>query len=135
MPEADPRTQGAFDMAAKQALGTLTSDKAAAMIAQDAKARGPDVAILDALKLVTQQVQQAASGAGVELPPEVLEAVQQAIAQVLVSMMVASGLAKDGDALMQTVAQALESGPGEPDADEGMDAPSGVLAQAQQGAM
>lgn len=134
--QADPRAQAAFDTASKQAMTMLTDENAAKMIAGDAKTRGPDVAVISAVKLAMQGVQTAAKSAGVALPEGVIEAAEKSVAQVIVAMMVQSGLAKDPKALMASVEQGLAAEEaGEPESAPEAPAPGGALMQAREGAM
>ena len=129
-PKQDPRSQAMYEQAGKQALSALSSPEGAGAIANDAVVNGPAKAIVGALQTVEQTIVQAASGAGVDIPPEVLQATRESMATVLVAMMVESGLAEDPDALMQEIAPMLQAG--EP-AQEPQQAGPGALAQ--QGAM
>lgn len=111
--QPDPRKQAVLEQAAKQGAKMLTSDKASLAIAKDAKVRGPAVAIVDALKQAMQVMTAAAGKAGVQIPPDVAMATALSLAQLLVSMMVAAGLAKDPQALFEQVQQGLQ-GDGQP---------------------
>lgn len=101
--KADPQEQRMFEMASKQAAKALTSENGARMVYQESKAKGPDVAIASAVMKTIQQIAQAAQAKGVAIPPAVLQAAAQAVAQVLVALMSEAGLAKDPDALMAAV--------------------------------
>lgn len=105
--EADPQRQKAFEAASKQALGALTSDGAARSIAQDARTRGADAAIADAVRETVQNIARAAQDSGVKLPPDVLEASMRAVAKVLVGMMAGAGLKRDPDEVMAGVEKRL----------------------------
>ena len=155
----DPRKQAMYEQAGKQALKALSSPEGSDMIAKDAVANGPAKAIVNALQGVEQVIVHAASGAGVDIPPEVLEATRKSMATLLVAMMVESGLAEDPDALMQELAPMLggeagetvepdetAEGPGHEPADPAMDpqedaaegeveqdAPGGALPRMQRG--
>ena len=106
--QADPKAQRMFEVASKQAAKVLTSEKGARMIYREAKAKGPDVAIASAVKQAMQGIAQAAAGKGVQIPPEALQAAAQAVAQVLVALMVQAGMADDPDQLMAAVMQQLQ---------------------------
>lgn len=93
--------------ATQQAAKMLTSETASVAIARDAKARGPAVAIVDALKQAVQVITAAAGKAGIQITPDVAMAAALSIAQVLVSLMVKAGLAEDPKALYQQVQQGL----------------------------
>ena len=124
--EKDPRMQKMVDMASKQMLGAMTNPEASRALAQDAKARGPEEAIMAALKEAVTGVQRASGDAGIEVPDEVLEDAVEAVAQVLVTMLEHSGIVKDAAATMQSLMAKMGdtdgSGAGdehaEPDADE-----------------
>lgn len=111
--EADPQRQKAFEAASKQALGALTSDGAARSIAQDARTRGADAAIADAVRDTVESVARAAQDSGVKLPPDVLEASMRAVAKVLVGMMAGAGLKRDPDEVMAGVEKRLGLEPAE----------------------
>ena len=121
-----------YEQAGKQALKALSSPEGSDMIARDAVANGPAKAIVNALQGVEQVIVQAASGSGVDIPPEVLEATRMSMATLLVAMMVESGLAEDPDALMAELAPMLQGGGQDPAAPPGP--PQGALPMAQ-GAM
>lgn len=104
---ADKRAQSMFDLASRQAAKVLTSEQGARAIYQSAKVNGPDAAIAEAVKKAMQGVAQAAKAKGVEIPPEALQAAMQAVAQVLVALMVQAGLAQDADQLMAAVMQKM----------------------------
>ena len=104
---ADPKTQRLFEVASQQAAKALTSEKGARMVYREAKTSGPDVAIANAVKQTMQQIAQAAKAKGVEIPPAALQAAAQAVAQVLVALMVQAGMAKDADQLMAAVMQKM----------------------------
>jgi hypothetical protein len=140
--QPDERTAALMDKAARQAVKVLTSEEAAISVARDAKTRGPAPAIADALNQVVEGITAAADGAGVMLPLEVVDGVKEAMAQLLVAMMVGSGLAQDPDALMQELQPLLADEPepaegaptGEPPMQEPMQAPpGGSLAMARGG--
>ena len=101
--QAAPQEQRMFEMASKQAAKALTSEQGARAIYQSAKANGPDAAIANAVKQTLQGIAKAAQSKGVAIPPEALQAAAQAVAQVLVALMVQAGLAKDADQLMAAV--------------------------------
>jgi len=140
--QPDPRVAAMMDKAARQAVKTLTSETAAIAVARDAKTRGPAAAIASALTQVVDGINKAAEGSGVMLPLEVVNGVKEAMAQLLVSMMVGSGLAPDPDALMQELQPLLAGEPeptdgaptGEPPMQEQMqEPPAGSLAMARGG--
>lgn len=129
--------QAMYERAGRQAMQALTSDEGAEMIAQDAKARGPAQAIVSALQQVEAAIVKSAESAGVQLPPDVLEATRDTMAKVLIAVMVDSGLAEDPDALMAEVEPMLEgeaedAAEGETEDDED-EAPPGALAQMRRG--
>ena len=132
-PQQDPRRQAMYEQAGKQALKALSSPEGAEMVANDAVANGPAQAIVNALQGVEQLIVQAAGGAGVDIPPEVLEATRMSMATLMVALMVESGLAEDPEALMQELAPMLQGGGQEPAAPQAP--PQGALPMAQQGAM
>jgi len=105
--QADSQSQLMFDMASKQAAKALTSEQGARMVYQEAKAKGPDVAIANAVKQTVQQIAQAAKAKGVEIPPAALRAAMQAVAQVLVALMVQAGMAENPEQLMAAVMQKM----------------------------
>jgi len=124
--------QAMYERAGRQAMQALTSDEGAEMIAQDAKARGPAQAIVSALQQVEAAIVKSAEGAGVQLPPDVLEATRDTMAKVLIAVMVESGLAEDPDALMAEVEPMLEGEapghePTDPAMDEAEDAAEGEM--------
>jgi hypothetical protein len=114
----DPRKQAMYEQAGKQALKALSSPEGADMVANDAIVNGSAQAIVNALQGVEQVIVQAAGGAGVDIPPDVLEATRMSMATLLVAMMVESGLAEDPDALMQELAPMLQGGAEAEDDDE-----------------
>ena len=133
MTPQDPRKQAMYEQAGKQALKALSSPEGSDMIAQDAVANGPAKAIVNALQGVEQVIVQAAGGAGVDIPPEVLEATRMSMATLLAAMMVESGLAEDPDALMAELAPMLQGGGQEPAAPPGP--PQGPPSGPPQGAL
>lgn len=100
---ADPKVQGMFDKVVRQGLQAVTSPKVSERVKQDAQARGPEAAIVESVTQALMGIKQAAERSGLQLPPEVLQAAAVAIAQVMIAMMVDSGMAKDPGALMQAV--------------------------------
>lgn len=106
--QADPKTQRMFEMASKQAAKVLTSEQGARAIYREAKSSGPDVAIANAVQQTMQSIAQAAKAKGVEVPPDALMAASQAVAQVLVALMVQAGMADNPDQLMNAVMQRLQ---------------------------
>ena len=106
--KADPKTQRMFEMASRQAAKVLTSEQGARAIYREAKTSGPDVAIANAVKQAMQTVAQAAKSKGVIVPPAALTAAMQAVAQVLVALMVQAGMADNPDQLMKAVMQRLQ---------------------------
>ncbi len=104
----DPRMQGMFDKVVQQGLQGVTSPEVSGSLAEDAMQRGPEQAIAEAVVQVLNGVKQSAAEGGVELPPDVMQAAAVAIAQVLVAMMVDSGMADDPDTLLRMVVEQLK---------------------------
>ena len=105
--QADPQSQQMFEVASRQAAKALTSPQGAKMVYQEAKSKGPDAAIANAVKMTMQQIAQAAKGKGVTIPPAALQAAGQAVAQVLVALMVQAGMAQNPEQLMAAVMQKM----------------------------
>jgi hypothetical protein len=105
---ADPKTQGMFDNVVRQGLQAVTSPEVSGRVAQDAQARGPDAAVAEAIMQALQGIKQAAQRSGVDIPPEAMQAAAVAIAQVMIAMMVDSGMAQNPDALLKSVVQQLK---------------------------
>ncbi len=101
--KADAQEQRMFEMASKQAAKALTSEQGARAVYKNAKAKGPDAAIAEAVMQTISQIAKAAQAKGVTIPPEVLQAAAQAVAQVLVALMVEAKLAGNPDELMAAV--------------------------------
>lgn len=106
--QANPREQRMFETATQQAAKVLTSEQGARAIYREAKTSGADVAIANAVKQAIQAIAQAAGGKGVQIPPDVLLAAMQAVAQVLVALMVQAKMAPNPDELMAAVMQRLQ---------------------------
>lgn len=105
---ADPKTQGMFDQTVRQGLQAVTDEAASKRVAQDAQARGPEAAIVEAVVQALQGVKQSAERSGIQLPPDVLQAAAVAIAQVMVSMMIEAGMAENPDELLRAVVTQLK---------------------------
>ena len=103
----DPKKQKAFDAVVKQGLGALTSDDSAKTVMEDASVRGIDKAIADAVDTALEGIVKAAKDAGVDLPPDVIEAAAMTIAGSLVAMAVKSGAEADPKELLMMVQQQL----------------------------
>ena len=136
--DTNNRGHAMFEQAGKQALKVLMSPQGSKAIALQAKQDGPAKAIADALNGVAAAIAEAAKGAGVPLPPEVIQATQTSIAQVLVAMMVEAGLADDPDALMEELQPLLGEQPEpEPEPEQAMPEqapqPPGALSAAARG--
>lgn len=92
---ADPKAQGMFDGAVRQGLQAVTSPEVHQRVAQDAQTRGPAAAIAEAVVQALTGVKSAAQQSGVQIPPEMMQAVAVAISQVMIAMMVDAGLVDD----------------------------------------
>ena len=108
---ADPKTQGLFDRTVKQGLQAITSPQMSQRVAQDAQARGPGQAIAEAVTQALAGVKRAAEQSGVPIGPEIMQSAAVAIAQVMIAMMVDSGMTKDPDALLREVVTILKGAP------------------------
>ena len=97
-----------FDGIVKQGMQALTGDEFASRVAADAQQRGPAQAIVEAVNAAIGGVAQAAQQAGVEIPPDILEAAQVAIVQVMVAMMKDAGMVEDPGATMKEVAALIK---------------------------
>lgn len=106
----DPKTQGIFDKVLKQGLQAVTNPKVAQRVAEDAQARGPEAAIAEAIVQALKGIKQAADSAGLQIAPDVMQAAAVGIAQVMISMMVDSGMTDDPDGLLKAVVQQLKGG-------------------------
>lgn len=106
--QADPQEQRMFETASKQAAKALMTEQGARAIYRDAKVNGPDSAIASAVQRTISGIAQAAKSKGVQIPPAALQAAMQAVAQVLVALMVQSGLAKDAEQLMAAVMKRMQ---------------------------
>lgn len=126
---ADPKTQGLFDRTVKQGMQAVTSPQMSQRIAQDAQARGPAAAIAEAVVQALSGVKRAAEQSGVPIGPEIMQAAAVAIAQVLIAMMVDTGMAKDPDALLREVVTMLKGADQPPQAPAAQAAPPGMLNQ------
>jgi hypothetical protein len=137
---ADPKTQSMFDNVVRQGLQAVSSPEVSQRVAQDAQTRGPDAAITEAVIQALQGIKQAAQRSGVEIPPEVMQAAAVAMAQVMISMMVDSGMVDDPDGTLKAVMMALKGGqetgkpgnpanPANPANRETPQAPQGMLKQ------
>lgn len=124
---ADPKTQGMFDNVVRQGLQAVSTPEVSNRVAQDAQARGPDGAIVEAVIQALQGIKQAAQRSGVNIPPEVMQAAAVAISQVMISMMVDAGMVEDPDATMKAVMMALKGGGEQPQKPK--QAPQGMLKQ------
>ncbi len=104
----DPKTQGMFDRVVRQGMQAVTDEGVAERVAQDAQTRGPEAAIAEAVTQALSGVKQAAQGSGIQIPPEVMQSAAVAMAQVLVAMMVDSGMAEEPDELLKAVVMQLK---------------------------
>ena len=106
--QADPQEQRMYEMASKQAAKALMTEQGARMVYREARANGPDAAIASAVQRTMAGIAQAAKSKGVQIPPAALQAAMQAVAQVLVALMVQAGLAKDAEQLMAAVMKRMK---------------------------
>ena len=100
-----------FDVMAKQGLEMLTSEAGARALHKLATSSGPDKAIAETITTVFDGVQQAAQGAGIQVPPDVRSAAGRTAAQVLAVLLVQAGMGDDPEALSASAIEMMEGGP------------------------
>lgn len=105
---AGPAEQKMFDTAVRQALLMLTSEKGAQALMTLAQSSGPAQAIAEMTMRVLEGVMQAASGAGVQVHPDVVPAAAKTSALVLAGLMQEAGMAEDAQVTAQEAVALME---------------------------
>jgi hypothetical protein len=104
-----PEAQQAFDLVVNQATDFILQDENIDALVESAKTKGPAQAIADDATEVLRGVHAAATGAGKNLPPEILSLAGSQVATIFASVLANEGVI-DPKSVSQIAEQAYDVG-------------------------
>ena len=102
-----PQQEQHFKLAAKQAIGYISEGNVPQTIINQSKSVGPEKAAVETVVPLMQNINAAASKAGVKIDTAVLVAVAMHVLNAIAELLVLSGVLKEGqvEAFARTVTQ------------------------------